>query len=193
MAIPTGTFTLGPADGTLSVHTGKTGAAAKAGHNLRIEVRRWSATITLAEDPADSTMQLSADSRSLSVLEGTGGMSSLDEDDRSGITQTIDEEVLKGTTIAFHSVSVTASPAGGGLRVEGELELAGSVAPIGFELTVGEDHRISARTVVTQTQWGMKPYSALFGTLKVHDDVEVALDAHLSSTPMTTNQETTHG
>ena len=30
MAIPPGTYTLGPADGTLTVRTGKAGAAAKA-------------------------------------------------------------------------------------------------------------------------------------------------------------------
>ena len=34
--------TLGPEDGTLTVHTGKGGAAAKAGHDLAIEVTRWS-------------------------------------------------------------------------------------------------------------------------------------------------------
>jgi hypothetical protein len=28
--------------------------------------------------------------------------------------------------------------------------------------------------VLTQTDWGLKPYSALFGTLKVVDEVEVA-------------------
>jgi hypothetical protein len=32
---------------------------------------------------------------------------------------------------------------------------------------------------VTQTRWGMKPYSALFGALKVLDDVEVVLDGRL--------------
>ena len=38
----------------------------------------------------------------------------------------------------------------------------------------------SARSaVVKQTDWGMKPYSALFGALKVVDEVEVAIDGHL--------------
>ena len=82
MPIQPGTYELGPADGTLSVRTSRTGAAAKAGHDLRMEVGSWSATIALAEDPAQTTMRLSADSRSLRVLEGTGGMSALDEDDR---------------------------------------------------------------------------------------------------------------
>ena len=31
--------------------------------------------------------------------------------------------------------------------------------------------------MVKQTDWGIKPYSALFGALKVADEVEVAIDA----------------
>ena len=36
-----GVTRLGPGDGTLTVRTGKGGAASKAGHNLVIEVQRW--------------------------------------------------------------------------------------------------------------------------------------------------------
>ncbi len=68
---------------------------------------------------------------------------------------------------------------GGRLAVEGELTLVGRTNPIAFELEVGEDGALSAGAVVTQTAWGMKPYSALLGALKVQDDVEVGLDGHL--------------
>ena len=33
--------------------------------------------------------------------------------------------------------------------------------------------------MVKQTEWGMKPYTALFGTLKVADEVRVEIDAGL--------------
>ena len=35
----------------------------------------------------------------MQVLEGTGGMTKLGDDDKDGIKQTIDEDVLKGTPI----------------------------------------------------------------------------------------------
>ena len=35
--------------------------------------------------------------------------------------------------------------------------------------------------MVTQSVWGMKPYSALFGALKVADEVEVVLEGHLEA------------
>ena len=158
--------TLGPANATLTVRTKRTGAASKAGHDLRIEVTSWEATL----DTDEGRVTLTADPRSLRVLEGTGGIQSLDDDDKAGIEQTIDEEVLKGGPIEFRSTSVDGS------RVEGELQLAGETRPIGFELAAGEDGRLTATAVVKQSDWGMKPYTALFGTLKVADEVEVAVD-----------------
>jgi polyisoprenoid-binding protein YceI len=156
--------TFGPANATLTVRTKRTGAASKAGHDLLIEVTSWEATLD------EGSVTLTADPRSLRVLEGTGGIQSLDDDDKAGIEQTIDEEVLKGDPIVFRSTSVDGS------RVEGELELAGETRPIGFELAAGEDGRLTGTAVVTQSDWGMKPYTALFGTLKVADEVEVAVE-----------------
>ena len=85
------TYTLGPDDGTLSVRTERTGAVAKAGHDLLIHVTAWSATLELGDAP---TLALDADATSLRVREGTGGMKSLDDDDLANIETTIDDEVL---------------------------------------------------------------------------------------------------
>ena len=166
--------TFGPENATLTVRTRRTGAAAKAGHDLLIEVTSWSATLDTGADPA---LVLSADPSSLRVREGSGGMQALDDDDKAGIERTIDEEVLKGSPIEFRSTSVEPGADGGPGRVEGELELAGTRRPIAFELAAGDDGRLTGTAVVTQSDWGMKPYSALFGTLKVEDDVEVAVEA----------------
>jgi polyisoprenoid-binding protein YceI len=112
------------------------------------------------------------------VIEGTGGMKSLDEDDRANIRQTIDDEILKRVEISFRSTEVQQSD--GRLAVRGELTLVGATRPITFDLALGDDH-VSGSAVVTQTEWGMKPYSALFGALKVADEVRVEIDARLQS------------
>ena len=178
MSIAPGSFQLGPDNGELRVHTGKGGAAARAGHNLTIAVARWSATARLTQDPEQSELELTADSRSLSVLEGSGGMQTLGDDDKQGIAQTIDEEVLQGTTIAFRSTAVHAT-GDDGLAVTGDLELSGATQPITFTLTI-DGGRLRGEATVTQSAFGMKPYSALFGTLKVADDVTVTVDAALT-------------
>src|ERR1700749_1892895 len=97
MAIQPGTYELGPQDGTLAVRTGKGGPASKAGHNLRIEVEGWGAPAPFANDLAKGGPGLTADSTSFTVLEGTGGVKSLDTDDKEGIAQASNQEVLEGT------------------------------------------------------------------------------------------------
>jgi polyisoprenoid-binding protein YceI len=159
----------GPENARLTVRTGRSGAAARAGHDLLIEVTQWSGTLDPDADPA---VTLSVDPRSLRVIEGTGGMQALDDEDRTGIEQTIEDEVLKGTAIEFRSTRFDGLPG----RVEGELELAGARRPVGFELAPREDGGVTGTAIVRQSDWGMKPYSALFGTLKVADEVEVQVE-----------------
>lgn len=174
MSLKAGTYRLGPGDGTLSVRTGRTGAAAKAGHDLLIEVRAWEATLVVGQE---SSLALTADATSLHVREGSGGMQSLGDDDKADIRTTIDDDVLKGQPIAFRSTAVSGGE--GRLAVEGELTLAGTTRPLAFDLDAGDDGRLRGAAVVKQTDWGMKPYSALFGALKVADEVRVEVDAAL--------------
>ncbi|MEA2161088.1 MAG: hypothetical protein QOD66_3468 [Solirubrobacteraceae bacterium] len=180
MSIEPGTYALGPDNATLSVRTGRRGAIAKVGHDLLIEVGAWGATVEIGADPQQTVLELTADSSSLRVKQGTGGVQSLGEEERSGIDQTINDEVLKGTEIVFRSRS--AQPDGAGrLSVEGDLELAGGINPISFTLNLDDDGHVTGSAVVKQTDWGMKLYSALFGTLKVADEVEVLVDGRLSA------------
>jgi polyisoprenoid-binding protein YceI len=178
MAIRAGRYTLGPADGTLTVRTGKGGAAAKAGHNLVFEVTAWEATLDLADGPETAAVALTADARSLRVRSGTGGIGPLGDVEKASIEQSIDEDVLKGGAIAFRSRAVAAAP-DGRLRVEGDLDLGGTRRPVAFDLAAGDGGRLTGSARIKQTDWGIKPYSALFGTLKVADEVEVDIDARL--------------
>jgi len=172
-----GSHILGPENGTLSVRTGRTGAAAKAGHDLLIDVTSWKATLDVGEDPARTSVALEADAASLRVREGKGGMQGLDEDDKTSIRQTIDGEVLKGIGIEFRSTRVQVDADGARLHVQGELTLVGNTHPIAFDLRIDGERMLSASAVVKQSDWGIKPYSTLFGALKVADEVEVTLDA----------------
>jgi polyisoprenoid-binding protein YceI len=177
MPIPPGTHKFGPGNGTLTVRTGRTGAAAKAGHNLLIHVTAWQATLVIGDDPADTSIVLGADATSLRVREGTGGMQALSDDDKASIQQTIDDDVLKRQGIEFRSTAVQTAADGSRISVHGELTIVGKTCPIVFDLTVGDDGRLSGSAVLKQTDWGITPYSTLFGALKVVDEVEVVIDA----------------
>ena len=177
MPLQAGTYRLGPENGTLSVRTTRTGAAAKAGHNLVIHVTDWQATLEVGEDSAQVSIALDADATSLRVREGAGGVQALGDDDRASIQETIDDEVLKRMDIEFRSTAVQTAADGSRMSVQGELTLVGKTCPIAFDLTVGDDGTLSGSAVVKQTDWGIKPYSTLFGALKVADEVEVVLQS----------------
>jgi polyisoprenoid-binding protein YceI len=177
MAIPAGSYTFGPENASLAVRTERTGAAAKAGHNLVIEVGSWQATLTV--DGQAASVEVSADSGSLRVLEGTGGIQELGDDDKADIKQTIDDEVLKGERITFRSTG--AEPSGEGLRITGDLTLHGQTHPLDLDVAAAGG-ALTASAVIRQSDWGIKPYSTLFGALKVVDDVTVSIDARLRDT-----------
>ena len=176
-----GNYTIGPRTATLTVRTGKRGAAAMAGHNLQITVSSWSATLELASDVADSKLSLHADSRSLRVVSGSGGPQSLGADDMANIEATIDSEVLKGGAISFQSTHIHPGAEDGELHVHGDLHLLGHVGPLEFTLKLNDAGHLSGTATIVQSAFGIKPYSTLFGALKVADEVEVSVDGTLAS------------
>ena len=74
MALTTGEHTLGPSSGRLLIKTGRAGLGRSVGHDLTIEVTRWSATATVADDPAGSSVTAEIETGSFEVVEGVGGV-----------------------------------------------------------------------------------------------------------------------
>jgi polyisoprenoid-binding protein YceI len=177
VSIQPGTHRFGPDNATLRVKTRRRGAAAKAGHDLIIEVTSWQATLEVGEDTGQIALELDADGGSLRVQEGTGGIQPLNDEDKEEIRKTIDAEVLEGKRVEFRSTDVDAADRGRLLRVGGALEMAGRSHPLDFELSVGPEGRITGGATLKQTDWGIKPYSGLFGALKVSDEVEVVVES----------------
>jgi len=175
-----GTHELGPENGSLRIETRRRGAAAKAGHDLVIEVSSWEGTLQVGEDPGQNSLTLSADSGSMEVIEGTGGIKALTDEDKVEIKKTLEAEVLQPGQVEFKSTAVTAMDDAERLKVSGELSMNGNVHPLDFELEFEPDGAVSGRATVKQSDWGIEPYSGLFGTLKVRDEVEVIGEASLS-------------
>jgi polyisoprenoid-binding protein YceI len=175
--IATGTHRLGPDNASLQVRTFREGIASKAGHDLVIDVTQWEATVTVAEDPAQSAVELSADPRSLQVREGLHGVKPLTDKDRGEIRRNIDEKVLGDRPIGFRSDAVEVAT--DGLSARGDLTIAGATRPVSVRLALAPDGHVTGTIPLTQSEWGIKPYRGLLGALKVRDALDVALDARL--------------
>jgi polyisoprenoid-binding protein YceI len=179
MAMADGTYRLTPEAGELLVKTGRTGMGRRAGHDLVIDVTRWQGEVTVAgAEPESSMVSVVVDVDSLEVREGLGGVKPLTDKDRAEIKNTLrdilDSEIYP--EIRFTSTSVTGSAES--VTVEGDLTIRGETEPVTVSAELTDD-RVRGTATVAQTRWGIKPYSAFLGALRVADEVGVEFDAAL--------------
>ncbi|MGI8726295.1 MAG: YceI family protein [Solirubrobacterales bacterium] len=179
MPFPKGTHQLGPDGATLTIRTGRAGAAAKAGHDLLLEATSWEATLEVGDDAATTSAELSVDGTSLRVRRGEGGIKSLSDADKREIEGTIDEEVLKRTAVRFSSNQASGGAGDERIHFDGDLSIRDTTKPISFELASDDEGSVGGSTTVRQSTWGVKPYSAMLGALKVANEVEVTIDGKL--------------
>ncbi|MCW3840409.1 YceI family protein [Micromonospora yasonensis] len=180
MAIGTGRLRFGADNGRMLLRTGRTGIGSTVGHDLTIEVTDWSVELDVPDTgPADATATARIELTSLAVREGTGGARPLSDKDRGEIEnnarRTLD--VGRHPTATFESTRVVTRD--DHVTISGMLTLHGVTAPIDVEVREVTPGRYRATTVVTQSSYGIKPYSGLFGALKVRDDVAVKIEVGL--------------
>jgi polyisoprenoid-binding protein YceI len=177
MELRNGTYRFGPEHGGLLLKTSRTGFGRKAGHDLTIRVGAWNADVTVdLANPQQSQVQATIQADSFEILHGTGGLKPLTSGDRADIRATIAAKVLKTAdhpAITFVSTQVSGTP--DAFTLIGELTIMGRSQPVEMTATAGTG-RLQGRAVITQTRWGIKPYSAFAGALRLADDVRLEFD-----------------
>ncbi len=161
--------------------TGRVGLAAMAGHDLTIEVTRWSAQVKVPDEEAGgvlaATVSAEFDLGSLEVRQGAGGAKPLTDRDRGEIKKQI-SGILGTGTASFTSSRIIRSGASGG-AVEGTFTLHGRSEPVRLQVTEPAPGRYRGSGTVVQTALGIKPYVGFFGALKLKDEVGVEFEVHL--------------
>jgi polyisoprenoid-binding protein YceI len=181
VAAYTGNFRLGPGAGRVLIKTGRAGLAARAGHDLTIEVTRWSAKVSVPPEEdgglTAATVSAELDLGSLEVREGTGGAKPLSDRDRRDIKKQM-SGILGGGTASFTSSQIITSGASGG-AIEGSLTLSGKTQPVRLQVTTPGSGRYRGTATVVQSAFGIKPYVGFFGALKLRDEVGVEFEVNL--------------
>lgn len=178
MAASTGNIRLGPGTGRIVIKTTRAGLAAKAGHDLTLELTRWSAQVDVPAESdggqAAATVSADLDLGSLEVREGTGGAMPLTDRDRGQIKKQM-AGILGGGTASFASSRII--PPG---AIEGTVTLNGQTQQVRLQVTDSGSGRYRGIATLTQTGFGIKPYTGFFGALKLRDEVVVEVEADLS-------------
>lgn len=164
---------LGPGDGQLLLGTTSEGPMARMGHALRILVQQWQATLEVAEQPMGCRLRARADLTSLRALDGHGGATPLTEEGLRKIESNAARILGSGTHPEVTFVSTAVSGGWDSGRVEGELTIRGVTLPQAFQVQrLGDgSHRLSGS--IAQSRFGIKPYSAMMGALRLGDEVSV--------------------
>lgn len=182
MGVANGTYQVGPQSGRLSVKTSRTGLGARAGHDLTIEVTRWRGQVVVdSANPAGSSVTVEADVDSFEVREGSGGVKPLTDADRADIKNTIRGKILNTRqypTITFTSRQVSGTTES--FRIDGDLTIVGVTQPVTVQGRL-TDSRAQGSSAVVQSRWGIRPYTAFLGALKLRDEVEVQFDVGLTA------------
>jgi polyisoprenoid-binding protein YceI len=156
------------------VFTFKEGLLSKIAHDLEIQVARFSLQI----DDTTSAVSAEFDARSLRVVDavkdGRRDPHALSEADKQKIAGQIVADVLHANqhpVVRFASTSVTRLD-GGGYDIAGNLTLHGVTRPISTRTRL-ENGRQVAEILIHQPDFGIKPFTAMLGTLKVKPGVRV--------------------
>jgi polyisoprenoid-binding protein YceI len=161
-------------DAWLQIFTFKEGLLSKLAHDLRISATRFH--VTVRGNQLSARVDLTSLKVDGIVRAGRVEKSELSPSDRDKIHENMAKDVL-GTRehpeARFSGRIVgDVSP----FRIEGQLMLHGETAPFSMVLTL-RDQRLVGEAELVPSQWGIKPYRALGGTLKVQDRVRVHVDA----------------
>jgi hypothetical protein len=181
VAATTGNFRLGPDNGRIVLKTARQGIAARAGHDLTIEVTRWSAQVDVPDEEAGgvtaATVSAELDLGSLEVREGSGGAKPLSDRDRADIKKQMSGIIGAGTASFTSSRIVRVGSTGG--AIEGTFTLNGQSEPVRLQVTEPQPGRYRGSGTVVQTALGIKPYVGFFGALKLKDEVGVEFEVNL--------------
>lgn len=182
MAISAGRHQFGPDNGRITLRTFRDGLAAQVGHDLTIEAVTWSGELVVGPDLIPASLSVSVDLRALVVQAGTGGIKPLTDRDKREIAVSA-RKVLSADRhpeATFTATSFEARPDHAGGTIVGTLTLAGRSQPQRLQVSQAGSGQYRATTTIRQTSFGIKPYSAFLGSLKVADAVEFEAEVDFS-------------
>jgi polyisoprenoid-binding protein YceI len=170
---------LDASDGELLIRTGVKGRAARMGHRLTIVMTRWQATVSWA-GAQPVAAELAVETDSFEVLRGEGGVKGLSGPEKTLVRSNALKSLDAGRFPEIRFTAETIDKTEDGYRLTGKLHIRGKSREHVIDLRtqdLGDSWRISAESGVRQSDYGVKPYSLLMGSVQVADDVTVSFAA----------------
>ena len=81
----------------------------------------------------------------------------------------------KHPEIRFTGSAIPVNETASGYRISGRLDMLGKTNPVNFDLN-SQNERLKGRVTLIPSKWGIKPFKALMGAIKVKDRVLLEFD-----------------
>ncbi len=184
MSLKPGSYSLNTNSGNLYVYTFKEGLLSKLAHDLLIDVTDFKVNVDVPGTGfASGSLELEIQTNSLKVicaLKDGERTDALKEKDIADIEKDMGGKVLhpdKYPTANFRSKSIQGKE--GGYKISGDLSLHGVTKSIDFDIdTNGEN--LKGMITLLQKDYGIKPFKAMMGTLKIKNEINIGFDLSLS-------------
>ena len=159
------------------VFTYKEGLLSAVAHDLKIKVTDFEIVIDEASDSISGTFNATSLRVINAMSNGADTTGTPSDGDKKKIEQNIVNDVLhsaKFPTITFESEAYREK--GEGYQVKGTLSLHGQQKSIIVDVADTGSHYVAEATL-HQPDFGIKPYSAMMGTLKIKADLKIQVKA----------------
>lgn len=160
-------------DAIIHVYTFKEGLLSKLAHDLRLTLTRFS----ISARGTEITARFELPSLRVDGVMKAGKLerNELSQSDREKIHETMKDvlHVREYPEARLHARLINVEPP---FMLDGQLTFRGETRPIQLRLERESDRLIGSMTIVP-SQWGIRPYRALGGTLKLQDRVRITIDA----------------
>ena len=184
MSLKAGSYCLDTNSGNLYVYTLKEGLLSKLAHDLLIDVTDFKVNLDVPEAGFSSgSLELEIQANSLKVvcaLKDGERTDALKEKDIVDIERDMGVKVLhpdKYPTANFRSKAIQEK--GSGYKINGDLSLHGITKSIDFDIDTNGGN-LKGMITLLQKDYGIKPFKAMMGTLKIKNEINIGFDLSLS-------------
>ncbi len=161
---------------SVEIHAFKAGLLSAVGHDVKLRVSRFSITFDADEPSATATFDPRSIVAVCAIKNGEDDLAALSAKDLETINGYVNKDILRTSRhpeITFETSDMY-DEGDGSWEIEGDLSLHGSTRPLTISAELDGDHIVGELTL-NQPAFGIKPFKAMMGALKIRPDVTIII------------------
>lgn len=171
---------------TLRIFTYRQGLLSRFGHDLQLTFEKFN--LEAEEGKFYGRFQVDSVRVLGAMRDGSLDDNALSASDRAKIEETVRREVLQSNRYPEAKVEAAVEAGSGGGEARGSLTLLGRRLALPLMSLIGVDEEFVGGVTIVPSRWGVKPYRAMAGALKLKDEVAIEISVPVTSLEISSRQ-----